>query len=185
MYAIAINVDSFRKLTSATGGKFYDINKNSDFTGIIDKIGGLIANQYRITYRSQRPVFDGTRRPVTVFVGGGTDSNFYTEEHMFNVQSTPLAAAVLAAPLMLALALPLLRRKRKQPSQDFAAYVSTVKHCVYCYRALNANAKFCSECGQPTNAKTVANSYSSVCTICGKSPRPGAKFCGYCGNQIV
>ena len=49
-------------LASRTGGKFYELTRSTDFSGLIDEIGGDIAKQYRLTYRSPRSSYDGTTR---------------------------------------------------------------------------------------------------------------------------
>ncbi|MCI5132102.1 MAG: zinc-ribbon domain-containing protein, partial [Candidatus Electrothrix sp. EH2] len=41
-------------------------------------------------------------------------------------------------------------------------------------------AKFCSRCGQATDAKPAAR----ICSKCGNENLPGAKFCDNCGHPI-
>ena len=47
VYAVAYDHPHFRRVVGETSGEFYDIHRESDFTGIIEKIGSLIAGQYR------------------------------------------------------------------------------------------------------------------------------------------
>ena len=52
--------------------------------------------------------------------------------------------------------------------------------CPSCHTKLNANAKFCLECGQKIEIKKPA-----FCTECGEPIVLGAKFCSGCGAKIV
>ena len=52
--------------------------------------------------------------------------------------------------------------------------------CPNCHTKLNANAKFCLECGQKIEIKKPA-----FCTECGEPIVSGAKFCSGCGAKIV
>ena len=74
------------------------------------------------------------------------------------------------------------------------------KVCATCGASLNADAKFCNNCGKPTGntcikcgaiipsgAKFCNNcgaSQASVCPHCGKEITPNSKFCNECGKQI-
>lgn len=53
---------------------------------------------------------------------------------------------------------------------------TTIK-CASCGAEVNANAKFCSECG----AKVEKNKF---CSNCGKQVKANAKFCTECGNKL-
>jgi molecular chaperone DnaK len=44
-YPVAIDIPRYRETAEATGGEFFNIQGNVDFTAIIDKIGRLIADQ--------------------------------------------------------------------------------------------------------------------------------------------
>jgi rRNA maturation endonuclease Nob1 len=48
--------------------------------------------------------------------------------------------------------------------------------CPACNKPLQANVKFCPDCG----AKIVQKTH---CTQCGAKMEPGAKFCGECGAK--
>lgn len=52
---------------------------------------------------------------------------------------------------------------------------SPQKSCSQCGKSINADAKFCYECGAPQKGK---------CPNCGVALTPGAKFCGECGHKI-
>jgi VWFA-related protein len=107
VYAVTPDFSEFITLATDSGGKFYDLNKNPNFTGLIEVIGQTIANQYRITYKSPRPTYDGTRRDVTVTVGGKVATQEYSEKHLLNVQSNCLIGLLCMVPLMAALVIPL------------------------------------------------------------------------------
>jgi VWFA-related protein len=118
VYAIAYGDAEFRRIADETGGRFYDIAAETDFTDIIDEIGGLIATQYQMSYDSARPTYDGTRRGITVQVGegvggsGGAGTSEYMEEHMVNFQSNLLVGLAFLVPLLVALAVPVLQPAR-------------------------------------------------------------------------
>ena len=52
--------------------------------------------------------------------------------------------------------------------------------CPNCNTIMNANSKFCSECGNKVEIKK-----PSFCTECGQPIVEGSKFCANCGNKIV
>lgn len=106
VYAVTPNYNEFTSLASDTGGRFYDIDRNPDFTGLIGEIGATIASQYRITYRSPRPNYDGTRRNVEVKVGSTAVSTAYHEQHLVTIQSNVLVGVVCLFPLLVALVIP-------------------------------------------------------------------------------
>ena len=57
---------------------------------------------------------------------------------------------------------------------DSAAATATVA-CPHCGAQVQADAKFCPECGQPL---------ASACAKCGAALAPGAKFCAECGEKV-
>jgi hypothetical protein len=128
LYAVTPNLSEFTQLASETGGRFYDIQINPDFTGIIEGIGATLASQYRITYTSPRPTYDGTRRDVQVTVRGARAGEVYAEQHLINIQSNCLVGLACCFPLALLLVVPLaaqaiLRRSRKAAPQAVAGEV--------------------------------------------------------------
>lgn len=125
VYVVAEDDAEFQRIASDTGGRFYDLDVEPDFTGIIDEIGGIIARQFRLVYRSARPTHDGTRRGILVRVGGsgsapsGETEADYLEKHLVNIESKPGIAAIFLAPLLAAAAVPgivsRLRARRSTP----------------------------------------------------------------------
>ncbi len=65
----------FPALAEQTGGRFYSIYDN--FTGALDSLGVALANQYRFTYESPRPAYDGSTRGVQVTVGTAAGAAAY------------------------------------------------------------------------------------------------------------
>lgn len=186
VYAVAYDDSRFRRLAEQTHGEFYDLQRNSDFTGIIDKIGGQIASQYRMTYLSARPSYDGTRRAIEVEVAGKKAEGAYLEKHLINVRSSPIIAAVFLLPLLLALALPPLARRREAgrpasaegtPGSERAAIPTSAAAAVQ----VNADARV----GADLPAPAAATGGQAACPTCGSNLRPGAKFCGRCGQTFV
>lgn len=120
VYTVAPGHTEYRALTEGTGGDYYSIA--SDFRDIIDRLGSALANQYRVTYRSPRPAFDGSARPLDVAVSGVTGSSSYVAPsegtpgvgavEFYNALRTPLEIstdpAVLGTNLSLAALLALL-----------------------------------------------------------------------------
>ncbi|MBK8048780.1 MAG: VWA domain-containing protein [Anaerolineales bacterium] len=156
VYTVAVDTPGYRSLATATGGNFYELTERSDFTGMIDQIGGDIAKQYRLSYLSPRSSYDGTRRNIAIQVGEKAGTEEFLEPHLINIQSSlPIGLALLAA-LLLALAAPALMSGtpswatlfRKVPSvREVAAVTPSVPSCPTCGRELRAGARFCGGCG--------------------------------------
>lgn len=67
VYALCTpSAPEFLALAEQTGGQFYSIYDN--FTAVVDNLGVALANQYRFTYVSPRPAYDGSTRRVQVTV---------------------------------------------------------------------------------------------------------------------
>lgn len=203
VYAVAYNDQRFRQVVEATGGDFYDIHREPDFTGIIDKIGGVIANQYRVTYLSPRASHDGTRRHVLVIIGDGSGSGAYVEKHVMNIESSGLATTLFLLPLLLALILPSLanwRSRKAQITPDIPGRDSGTAPtlspgpnrisspvtglCPRCGQSLRPGARFCAGCGQPVHSQP-APIQPAVCPHCSQLLRPAARFCANCGLKVL
>ena len=65
------------------------------------------------------------------------------------------------------------------PLDSVSAAPSEEIECSNCHAKLDANAKFCPECGNKIEAKKTA-----FCTECGEPIKPGSKFCSGCGTKI-
>jgi len=191
LYAITADDSDFRRLAQETSGEFYELRPTTDFTGIIDKLGTTIAQQYRIGYKSPRPTYDGTRRNIVVNVSGSgapdsTGGGAYVEQHLVNFKSNFLIALALLLPLLAAVGLPvpfLLWRRRSAsvapiiPPADLGRepVAPSVINCPRCAQPIRAQAKFCAKCGAPIE--------TSACPHCHAPMRPNANFCSVCGRR--
>jgi VWFA-related protein len=211
VYAVAYDHADFRRLADETGGNFYDIAREPDFTGIIEEIGTAIASQYRITYRSPRPTYDGTRRDIRVSIGEGTGAvssggGEYLEKHLLNVQSKPLVGVLCLLPLLAMLAAPAglrVARERRRTSpgsapvppfppprprpegQPQAPPPEPASYpCPRCAQPVRPGARFCPHCGQSAQASPQSPPALLACPRCGQALRPGARFCRQCGHQL-
>ncbi|NPV55456.1 MAG: zinc-ribbon domain-containing protein [Anaerolineae bacterium] len=180
VYAVTLNDSNFRKLATETGGRFYDIDANPDFTDIIDTIGTTIATQYRITYTTPRPDFDGTRRNIEVRVGESAGIGGYLEPHLINLRSNLLVGLLCLIPLIAALVIPLAGRLifRKQPA---AAPASVAPPVPYAPSPV-APAPAVPTALSPGSAPTAVQ---NLCPQCGRPVRANAKFCAACGTSIA
>ena len=192
-YIVAPKHSDYLRIVGETNGQFFDIHGNSDFTTIIDEIGGLIASQYRLAYVSPRPTYDGTRRNIEVTVRGGKGATTYLEKHLVNIRSNIVIALLFLLPLLLALILPIAVERSKiglpQPVVEIKAAraealgVPERSICPHCGHALRTGARFCNQCGQVIAAQA-AEPHPIACPRCGRPLRPGAKFCGSCGHKL-
>lgn len=186
VYAVAPAFAEFTSLASETGGRFYDIHQNPDFTSLINEIGQTLANQYRITYRSPRPTYDGTRRNVQVLVGGAQARKMYAEQHLLNVQSNCLVGLICLLPLMFALVVPIAARIawrwiQPAPPARQAAPISNGENAVS-PAAIVTNAAPAGVEGMEQPPAPEENQLT--CPNCGQAARQGARFCSRCGTRL-
>lgn len=184
VYAIAPDLDTFRKLAEGTGGRLYDIRSNPDFTGLVADIGRTLANQYRLTYRSPRPTYDGTRRNVQVRVGSASAGEVYAEQHLLTVRSNCLMGMLCLAPLLAALlALPAVRAgnrllNRNAPSAEPAP--SAVPGSQMDRKAYDISGANEAPAGPGSRDETIERR----CPNCGQPLRREARFCNRCGSPV-
>lgn len=189
-YIVAPTHSDYLQIVEETNGQFFNIHGNSDFTTIIDEIGGLIATQYRLAYISPRPTYDGTRRNIEVTVGEGKGTTTYLEKHLINIRSNGVIALAFLLPLLLALVLPTAAeriRSQQQPVAEVLAIealgVSGQIICPHCGHVLRPEARFCGGCGQALVTRA-AEPHPTTCPRCGRPLRPGARFCSGCGQKL-
>jgi Mg-chelatase subunit ChlD len=196
VYAVAYDNPKFRRVAEETHGEFYDLQRESDFTGIIDKIGGQIASQYRMTYLSARSSYDGTRRAIEVEVAGKKVEGTYLEKHLLNIRSSPLIAMAFLLPLVLALALPPLARRRSPSQPRPAVEMAGSERAptptngaagvqIDAQAGAQAGQQVPPAVGVPPPPSGTAAGGQTRCPTCGNILRPGAKFCGRCGGSFV
>ena len=185
VYAVAYNHPDYHAIVTTTGGKFYELTPGADFTNIIDEIGGDIAKQYRLTYKSPRASYDGTRRNIVIKVGEKTGKEFFVEKHLINLQSSPLIGLLLLLPLLVGLFVPMALDKRKKPrSEPVFTYdppLAFTPEPILRDKAADVNPFVPPAIGPPGNSSpTMAR-----CPHCGHELRPGAQFCGHCGQTTT
>lgn len=168
-------------IAEATGGEFYHAPSAGELEELYRKIAETTQAEYVITYRSPRPVYDGTRRNIIVTVGGATVSEKYTEEHLLHIQSDLLVGLVCLVPLLLGVMLPLgvtmlLNWQQSQP-QVSAPAVPPVPSALPVQPPATQPARSVI----PSPGMKMA---SAQCSHCGSPLRQGACFCAGCG-QIV
>jgi predicted RNA-binding Zn-ribbon protein involved in translation (DUF1610 family) len=195
VYPIAVSwVPEFQELADDTNGTFYDLEAGEEFTNIIDNIGAVLATQYKITYTTPRPDYDGTRRNIEIEVGGSTVSAGYLEPHLINLKSNIWVGLGCLAPLGLALVIPfaIILFNRKKSPQAFEAPVNPpVNQPVIPSLPTYPKADVPPVPGggisseppviSPAPAKTVA---AITCAKCGNPLKPGARFCNQCGSIV-
>jgi VWFA-related protein len=179
VYAVAADDPRFEALASETGGKFYELTRSTDFSGMIEEIGGDIAKQYRLTYKSPRSSYDGTTRDIAITVGGKTGEQAFLEPHLINIQSSlPIFLGLLAV-LLLALAVPAWFGGR--PAEPAAEVKPRHVPQVPAQAAAGAAAQ---GARAQAPAPAVAAAGGPVCPTCGRPIRPGARFCSGCGAKV-
>jgi Ca-activated chloride channel family protein len=210
-----IDESVLQRIAEGTGGEYFYTPRADELASLYTRLAGNLQEEYRITYESPRPFYDGTRRDIQVSVGGAPaiDSG-YVEQHMIYVRSNPIVALILLMPILIALFVPLILQrgaKRKQPAAASAAPLTPthtttatsdtiishpatitvlppdVPHCSSCDAALTSpDAKFCSMCGAvQSQAAQTVQERCVFCDQCGRPLRPGARFCPSCGTAAV
>jgi VWFA-related protein len=199
-----------QRLAQSTGGEYFYAPSGDQLAGLYRKLSSSLQQEYALTYRSPRPFYDGTRRDIQVRVGGApAASGGYVERHLINVRSDPRVGALLLLPLLGALLLPMLVRRRVRgggtPSVNVPIVVDTpaaspavgativqphsvvvippdLPRCRSCDAPLlRAGARFCAECGAAQDAEPSAPARRVFCDQCGRPMRSGAQFCSHCG----
>jgi len=184
IYAVTPELPEFTSLASETGGRFYNIETHPDFTEVIEEIGETIANQYRISYASPRPSYDGTRRDVEVKVGEAGVITVYAEQHLLNVQSRCLFGLLCFFPLLAALIIPLTaqilisRAKAQKESQMSAALIDGPLPGAS--ELAKSEGIPLASSGLPAQDMRLAGEFN--CQNCGQPLRRSAKFCPKCGQ---
>ncbi|GAB4441614.1 MAG: hypothetical protein OHK0015_39130 [Chloroflexi bacterium OHK40] len=170
------------RIAAETGGRYVYAPRADELAALYAGLAAGVQQEYRLTYVSPRPFYDGTRRDIRVLVGGVETASSYTERHLINVTSSPLVGLVLLAPLVILLILPeALRRRasRAVPDPIVGRYATAAPPAVLVAGAgpLRPNGAVSApvrESGEPT---------ARTCHACGASLRPTARFCARCGAR--
>lgn len=185
-----------RRIADESGGGYFYTPSAGELVGLYGQLSADMQREYALTYRSPRPFYDGTRRDIAVVAAGmSAAGGGYVEQHFIQVQSSPVVGLMLLVPLVGALFLPVLLRRRGVGGQvsargalmgvaDGPTMVQRVVRCQVCDALLDgADAAFCVDCGAsqvPPRADERV-----FCDQCGRAVRDGARFCSRCGAQTV
>ncbi len=204
-----IDEGTLRQIAEETSGQYFYAPTANALADLYRSLSAAIQQEYRVTYQSPRPFYDGTRRDIRVEVNGvAAARSGYVEQHMIHVRSNPFVGLALLVPVLGALLLPSLLRRRthkqgpKPADQPAAALAgraaadgSTIiqpgaavlspdaPRCSSCDAELYPpNARFCATCGA-SQAASVALAKPKFCDQCGTQLRESAKFCSGCGAR--
>lgn len=207
-----IDEQVLQRIADETHGSYFYAPSSADLERLYRQLSQGMQQEYRLTYQSPRPFYDGTYRNIEVFVGQSTStSSGYLQANMINVQSDPFVGILLLLPILALLLLPrMVRRRRPRPAPVSTpvsgaaapalpvangATISQLNpinilpgdtaHCQSCDAALlRPDASFCSACGA-VQARAQAAERRIFCDQCGKPMRLGARFCSACGATAV
>jgi Ca-activated chloride channel homolog len=182
-----IDESVLRRIADETGGEYFYTPGADQLAELYQRLSVGMQQEYVITYRSPRPFYDGTRRDIQVRVGGApAASGTYVERHMINVHSAPLVGLALLLPILGALFLPGLLRRRR-PTTDHRP--PTAGYPLHGSPSMAAPPST----GQPalSGAATSTQSAGGVTLVAADLPRcracaaplaaPDARFCMACG----
>jgi hypothetical protein len=107
-----------KRIADETGGAYFYAPGADQLSDLYRRLSADMQQEYVITYRSPRPFYDGTRRDIRVSVSGApAASGAYVERHLINVHSDPAIGLLLLLPILGALFLPALLRRRTTNDQ--------------------------------------------------------------------
>jgi Ca-activated chloride channel family protein len=182
-----IDADTLQQIADQSGGRYFYAPDAGDLAELYADVAGAVQQEYRLTYVSPRPFYDGTRRDIQVAVGGVAAGTGYTERHLINVVSSPLVGLVLLLPLAGLLALPEIRRRRAARSaggagQTGAAPLAPSLPLAPSIAPSAAPATIVAPAAPATIvASPPARDAGQRCGSCHTQLRPGARFCPRCG----
>lgn len=178
-----------QQIATSTGGTYVYAPRSADLTRLYTELAGDAQSEYRLTYNSPRPFYDGTRRDLTVQVGADQAISSYTERHLINVVANPLVGLILLTPLAALLIYPSLRSRRRPRPIDLNAPNAEPEATLPPLAAADPGAYAPSAAGYATvpitsrpAAPDVAPSAPRRCSHCDTALRPDARFCVACGK---
>jgi VWFA-related protein len=184
-----------RRIAEETGGEYFYAPEASQLAALYGRLAGDIQQEYRITYRSPRPFYDGTHRDLRVIVGGAPASQSgYLQQHLINVRSNPVVAFALLVPILWALVLPtMLRRAIPQRTKDEGRRSEDVMTQATSNGSvpstdatmLDRRAITQSRNHAITQSRNPTLTTAAFCDQCGTALRAGASFCARCGAPAV
>lgn len=180
-----------RQMADATGGRYFYAPRADELAQLYVDLAGEVQQEYRLTYVSPRPFYDGTRRDIQVRVGGSVAAGGYTERHLINVVSSPIAGVVLLTPLVGLLLVPGLLRRRPgraptpvgtRPAEALVVDSTVVVPGAFAHAP--AAPVMAPVAGGPAQggAAPVVVVGTRRCVSCDAALREGARFCNTCGT---
>jgi Ca-activated chloride channel family protein len=171
-----IDEEVLRQIAAETGGSYFYAPRADELAALYTGLAADVQREYRLTYVSPRPFYDGTRRDIAVSVGGEQAAGGYTERHLINVVSSPLVGVVLLVPLAGLLAVPAVLRRRSARAVP-APMVGS-------YQPQGAQPVLMTAAGPhspPTLPAIPVSAEARRCSSCGAPLRATARFCSGCG----
>jgi tetratricopeptide (TPR) repeat protein len=90
LHVVGPDIDPYRWMPAQLNGSFFDKDSGA-FEELVSTLGGELAANYVVTYRSPRPQADGTRRSVTLVAtqksGSGEDASQYVAPALVEASS--------------------------------------------------------------------------------------------------
>lgn len=169
-----------RQIAEATNGDYFYAPQGEQLAALYTQLAGNIQQEYRLSYTSPRPFYDGTRRDIEVIVGGENVSGTYTESHLINVVSNPVIGGGLLAALLGMLALPVLVQRRNS-SRSAPSSVVVPATAAAPPRIDTAAPASAAAASTPARPMAVVVGEAPRCEQCDRPLRPGARFCNGCG----
>lgn len=173
-----------QQIADETGGRYFYAPDPDALSVLYAGLASAVQQEYRLTYVSPRPFYDGTRRDIAVAVDGVAAAGGYTERHLINVVSGPVAGVALLVPLAGLLLLPgLLRRRAGRPSAPVPLVGSIQPEAALPALVVTAAASAPAPPTPPTGeaARSAIVVGTRRCTQCDTPLRASARFCSRCG----
>lgn len=179
-----IEQEVLARIAEETAGRYYYAPRADELAALYASVAGGVQQEYRLTYLSPRPFYDGTRRDLQISVDGVSVAGGYTERHLINVVSNPLVGAALLLPLIGLLVLPSVRRRRGG-SAAVAPPSTAAAPSGHALASASPNEAFAappSAVVLPPPVAAPSAVAAQQCASCSASLRPGARFCNRCGT---
>jgi hypothetical protein len=179
-----------KRIADETGGAYFYAPGADQLSDLYRRLSADMQQEYLITYHSPRPFYDGTRRDIRVSVGGApAASGAYVERHLINVHSNPAVGLLLLLPILGALFLPTLLRRRRPTNDQRPPRTSGLLATGPLARpALGAAAALMPAMAdgptvlQPVEGPTLLATGAARCRACAAPlAGPDARFCMACG----
>lgn len=190
-----INEAVLQRIASESYGEYFYAPEAGQLAALYSRLAGNLQAEYRLTYVSPRPAYDGTRRDIQVSVGALTSGGAYTERHLINVHSSPLVGLLLLLPLVGLLLLPSVLRRGGPGTAASAPADSPLTIAIEdseeaetptllpgSAASTTPRTALLPETEAARSAPASARS-AHFCHQCGSKLRPGAHFCGTCGTK--